>query len=53
MNPRAHSDEIVDDLAARDPRVALSQKTGMPCIEAGGKPPHPRWLNQPPASSSR
>ena len=52
MNPRARYDEIAADLAARDPRVELSQMMSMPCIKAD-KRPHPRWLNQPPASSSR
>jgi hypothetical protein len=53
MSPRARYDEIAAELAARDPSVELSQMMGMPCIKTGGKLPHPRWLNQPPASSSR
>jgi hypothetical protein len=52
MNPRARYDELAEDLAAREPSVELSQMMPMPWIKAGGIP-HPRWLNQPPASSSR
>jgi hypothetical protein len=37
MNPRARFDEIVDDLAARDPDVQSGQMMGRPCIKAGGK----------------
>jgi hypothetical protein len=37
MDPRARFDEIVDDLAARDPDVQAGQMMGRPCIKAGGK----------------
>lgn len=37
MEPRARYDEIVDDLAARDPDVQASQMMGRPSIKAGGK----------------
>jgi hypothetical protein len=37
MDPRARFDEIVDDLAARDPDVEESQMMGRPSIKAGGK----------------
>ncbi len=37
MDPRERYDEICDDLAARDPRVELSQMMGMPCIKVDGK----------------
>jgi hypothetical protein len=37
VSPRARYDEIVDDLAARDPNVELSQMMGMPCVKSGGK----------------
>ncbi len=37
MNPRARYDEILDDLAARDPDVQGAQMMGRPCIKAGGK----------------
>ena len=37
MDPRARFDEIVDDLAARDPDVEATQMMGRPSIKAGGK----------------
>ncbi len=37
MNGRERFDEIVDDLAARDPDVQESQMMGRPSIKAGGK----------------
>src|ERR671916_637182 len=37
MDPRAAFDEIVDDLAARDPDVEATQMMGRPSIKAGGK----------------
>lgn len=37
MDPRKRFDEIVDDLAARDPDVEASQMMGRPSIKAGGK----------------
>ena len=37
MDPRKRFDEIVDDLAARDPDVEESQMMGRPSIKAGGK----------------
>lgn len=37
MEPRQRFDEIVDDLAARDPDVERSQMMGRPSIKAGGK----------------
>ena len=37
MEPRERFDEIVDDLAARDPDVQESQMMGRPSIKAGGK----------------
>lgn len=37
MEPRERFDEIVDDLAARDPDVEQSQMMGRPSIKAGGK----------------
>jgi len=35
--PRKRFDEIVDDLAGRDPDVQGGQMMGRPCIKAGGK----------------
>jgi hypothetical protein len=37
VDPRKRFDEIVDDLAARDPDVEESQMMGRPSIKAGGK----------------
>lgn len=37
MDPKARFNEIVDDLAARDPDVQESQMMGRPSIKAGGK----------------
>jgi hypothetical protein len=37
VDGRARFDEIVDDLAARDPDVEASQMMGRPSIKAGGK----------------
>ena len=37
MDGRARFEEIVDDLAARDPDVEESQMMGRPSIKAGGK----------------
>jgi hypothetical protein len=37
VDGRARFDEIVDDLAARDPDVEESQMMGRPSIKAGGK----------------
>lgn len=37
MDAPARFDEIVDDLAARDPDVEASQMMGRPSIKAGGK----------------
>jgi hypothetical protein len=37
MDHRERFDEIVDDLAARDPDVEQSQMMGRPSIKAGGK----------------
>jgi hypothetical protein len=37
MNPRARFDEIVEDMAERDPDVQTGQMMGRPCIKAGGK----------------
>ena len=37
MEGRERFDEIVDDLAARDPDVEASQMMGRPSIKAGGK----------------
>jgi hypothetical protein len=37
VNPKTRFEEIVDDLAARDPDVEASQMMGRPSIKAGGK----------------
>ena len=37
MDPKARFDEIVDDLAARDPDIQAAQMMGRPSIKAGGK----------------
>lgn len=37
MDPRARFDEIVDDLAGRNPDVQAGQMMGRPCLKAGGK----------------
>jgi hypothetical protein len=37
VDARARYDEIADDLAARNPDVALGQMMGMPALKAGGK----------------
>ncbi len=36
-DPKAHYDEIGDELVAENPEVQLGQMMGMPCIKAGGK----------------
>jgi len=36
-DPRAHYDEIADELVAENPDVQLGQMMGMPCIKARGK----------------
>ena len=37
MDARSRYDEIADDLAARNPAVALGQMMGMPALKASGK----------------
>jgi hypothetical protein len=37
VNPKTRFEEIVDDLAARDPDVAAAQMMGRSSIKAGGK----------------
>ena len=37
MDPKTRFEEIVDDLAARDPDVEAAQMMGRPSIKAGGK----------------
>jgi hypothetical protein len=37
VDPRKRFDEIVDDLAARDPDIEETQMMGRPSIKAGGK----------------
>ncbi len=37
MDARARFEEILHDLAARDPDVRAGQMMGHPCIKAGGK----------------
>jgi hypothetical protein len=37
MDAQTRYDEICDDLAARNPEVALGQMMGMPALKAGGK----------------
>jgi hypothetical protein len=37
MDAQARFDEIADELAARDPAVALGQMFGMPCVKRNGK----------------
>jgi len=37
VDPKARFEEVVDDLAARDPDVRVTQMMGRPCINAGGK----------------
>ena len=36
MNPKTRFEEIVEDLAARDPDVEVSQMMGRPSIKAAG-----------------
>jgi hypothetical protein len=37
MDAQTRFDEIADELAARDPAVALGKMFGMPCVKRNGK----------------